>query len=135
MGAARSTSELHTRVRETILRWIKTTGITQDQVAKAIARSPMWLSRYLRGYYDTDLDTLDRLARVFNHSLAALLSVPDDPQERELISAYREAPPSGRKALLLIAAEIRRAGEAYAAAQARARERSLPPRRPDDPPE
>ena len=77
--------------------WIASTGVTQSALAERIGRNQAWMSRYLAGEFAADLETLQKMARAFNHSLAALLESPTDPDEAKLIEAYRAlSPPRAR---------------------------------------
>jgi transcriptional regulator with XRE-family HTH domain len=80
------------RVREKIKAWIASTGVTQAALAERIGRNQAWMSRYLGGEFAADLETLHKMARAFNHSLAALLDAPTDPIEAKLIEAFRALP-------------------------------------------
>lgn len=82
--------------RTQIKRWMKATGVTQEVLAARIGRNQVWLSRYLKGEYDTDLTTLDQMARVFDHPLTALLSLPTDPAEGQILTWYRAIRPEQR---------------------------------------
>jgi transcriptional regulator with XRE-family HTH domain len=95
--------------RKQIRHWIEGTGITQATLADRIGRNQAWMSRYLKGEFDADLTTLDQMARVFNHTVAALLNVPDDPEVAQLVSHYRACRPEARAWLSSIAAEMSRA--------------------------
>jgi transcriptional regulator with XRE-family HTH domain len=86
--------------RARIKTWITTTGITQTFLAEQIGENQAWMSRYLSGEFNADLDRLEKIAKVFSHTVAALLDSPADPQEKELIDAYRALPPSARALVL-----------------------------------
>jgi transcriptional regulator with XRE-family HTH domain len=75
--------------RGQIRKWIQSTGITQTNLAERIGRNQAWMSRYLAGDYDADLETLQKIALVFGHSLSTMLELPKDPEEAALLSAYR----------------------------------------------
>jgi transcriptional regulator with XRE-family HTH domain len=75
--------------RGQIRKWIQSTGITQTNLAERIGRNQAWMSRYLAGDYDADLETLQKMALVFGHSLSTMLELPKDPEEAALLSAYR----------------------------------------------
>lgn len=82
--------------RERIKAWIASTGVTQGNLAERIGRNQAWMSRYLAAEYDTDLETLQKMARVFGHSLTALLESPTDPDESKLLNAFRALRPEAR---------------------------------------
>lgn len=84
-------------VRIQIRQWIDSTGITQVALAERIGRNQAWMSRYLKGEFDTDLETLEAMTRVFGHTLAAALNVPDEPDEAGLVTKYRAATPEQRR--------------------------------------
>jgi transcriptional regulator with XRE-family HTH domain len=94
--------------RAQIKHWIVSSGTTQAHVCAEIGRNQPWLSRYLSGEIDADLDTLAQIAKVFEHSLFALLSVPSDPEDAVLIRMYRAMRPEGRRAFLGIGREMTR---------------------------
>lgn len=75
--------------RERVRRWLRGAGMTQVTLADKIGRTQAWMSRYLDGEFDTDLDTLEKMAGAFDHTLAELLDVRPDDQERELLDAFR----------------------------------------------
>lgn len=94
--------------RARIKAWIESTGVTQTELAARIGRNQAWMSRYLAAEFDTDLETLQKIARVFGHSLTALLESPADPDEAALIAAYRACPPEARKLLLAMSLQLSR---------------------------
>jgi transcriptional regulator with XRE-family HTH domain len=73
------------RVRE----WLTATGTTQTALGERIGRTQAWMSRYLLGEFDADLTTLQKIAEVFGHSIAALLDAPSDPAEATLLNHFR----------------------------------------------
>lgn len=76
--------------REQIRVWIGSMGITQAQLAAQIGRNQAWLSRYINGDFDADLDTLQEIAAVFGHTLTTLLGYPSaDPEEAQILKLYR----------------------------------------------
>jgi predicted transcriptional regulator len=51
--------------RDRIKHWIVSTGVTQTELAARIGRTQAWMSRYLSGEFDADLETLqENRARV-----------------------------------------------------------------------
>lgn len=86
--------------RERIKTWITSTGITQTALAEHVGRKQAWMSRYLSAEFDADLETLQKIARVFGHSLNALLGTPTDPDESRVIDLFRALPPSARPVLI-----------------------------------
>jgi transcriptional regulator with XRE-family HTH domain len=80
---------LDEQARGQIKKWIESTGITQTTLSDRIGKNQAWTSRYLSGEFDADLETLQKIARVFGHSLTALLEIPADPEEAALVTAYR----------------------------------------------
>jgi transcriptional regulator with XRE-family HTH domain len=96
--------------RQQIRQWLRSTGTTQVSFAEQIDRNQEWVSRYLNGNFDADLTTLQRMAGVFNHTLATLFgSLPSDPDENALLRMFRGLRPEGRKALLSVLQEWTRA--------------------------
>lgn len=97
---------LQTLARTRIATWIKSTGRTQADVAREIGKKQNWLSRYLGGKTDADVDTLQQLAAVFGHSLASLLQVNADPDEGALIEAFRALRGSARPTAIAAVQEM-----------------------------
>jgi transcriptional regulator with XRE-family HTH domain len=100
---------LQQKARAQIRRWIASTGITQTALGDRIQRNQAWMSRYLGGDIDADLETLQQMAEVFNHSLISLLQLPADPEEAELIAAYRALRPESRALALTLLKDWSRA--------------------------
>ena len=82
--------------RNQIRKWILSTGITQVALAARVGRNQAWMSRYLGGAFDADLETLQKIAQVFGHTLTSMLEVPKDPEEAAIVSAYRALRPQAR---------------------------------------
>lgn len=101
---------LDDQIRAKIKAWVQTTGISQRLLAERIGRTQSWMSRYLGGEIAADLDTLARIAAVFQHSLSALLETPTDPREATLVELYRGLPADARQALLALLRAVARAG-------------------------
>jgi len=83
--------------RERIKRWVTEAGLRQKTFGKRIGKDQVWVSRYLAGKHNADLETLQRMAAVFHVTLDALLHEPDAsrapilaPVVRDL--AYQPAP-------------------------------------------
>lgn len=77
--------------RQRIVGWMATNRhITQMDVARAVGVSQSWVSQYKSGDVDADIDQLDAMARVFNHTLQELLDLRPDPKEQALIDAFRK---------------------------------------------
>lgn len=103
-----SSPSLQATARKKLNEWISATGITQTQICEQIGRNQPWLSRYLAGGIDADIDTLAQMAKVFEQSLYALLSIPADPEEAEVMRLYRALRPKGREAVLQMLREMTR---------------------------
>lgn len=88
---------LQDTARTQIKRWITSTGITQAAFGERIGRNQVWVSKYLKGEFDTDLETLHQMAQVFRHTLTQLLDFPSDPEEEALITLYRTLRPEARR--------------------------------------
>lgn len=58
-------------------------------MGQAIGRNQAWVSRYLGGDIDADLETLEQIARVFGHTLNELLDVQENAVEAEILDRYR----------------------------------------------
>jgi transcriptional regulator with XRE-family HTH domain len=83
--------------RDRIKHWIVSTGVTQTELAARIGRTQAWMSRYLSGEFDADLETLQKIARAFGHSIGALLDEPAaDPVEARVLHLYRSLPSHAR---------------------------------------
>lgn len=95
--------------RSRIQAWIKSTGITQTELSQRVGRNQAWMSRYLDAQFDADLETLQKMAKVFGHSLSALLDAPADPAEAALVSAYRALRPESRSIALSLFVDWSRA--------------------------
>jgi transcriptional regulator with XRE-family HTH domain len=87
-------------VRERVRTWIQSTGVKQTTLAPLIGKPQPWISRYLAGELDADLETLQALARIFGHSLTALFDAPADPGEAHVIDLYRALPEASRPILI-----------------------------------
>lgn len=86
--------------RRQIKRWLHATHLTQTQLAEQIGRNQAWMSRYLAGDYDADLETLRRIAAVFGHTLSTLLTMPTDPDDSEVVLLFRALNTEDRLTLL-----------------------------------
>lgn len=83
--------------RQRLVAWMEANRrITQAQIAAAVGVSQSWVSVYKSGGVDANIDQLDAMARVFNHTLYELLDLRPDPKERELVEAYRRLRPEAR---------------------------------------
>jgi len=83
--------------RQRITAWMAANPrITQATVAEAVGVSQSWVSLYKSGGVEADLDQLDAMARVYNHTIFEALDLRPDPKERELIDAYRQLRPEAR---------------------------------------
>lgn len=92
--------------RARIATWIEGSGMKQAKVAEAIGRNQVWVSRYLTGKTDADVDTLHQLAAVFGHSLASLLQTTPDPDEAAIIEAFRALRQSARPTAIAVLREM-----------------------------
>lgn len=87
--------------RHRITTWMATNPrITQATIAAAVGVSQSWVSLYKSGGVDADVDQLDAMARVFGHTLMELFDLRPDPNERELLDAYRKIPSESRSVAL-----------------------------------
>jgi len=91
--------------RNRIRYWLQSTEITQRDLCESIGQSQSWLSRYLHGKLDADVDILAKMAAAFGHSICALLTSPVDPAEAKLIEQYRAMPASSRTLLSAVLAD------------------------------
>ena len=99
---------LQQTARIQIRRWIASTGITQTLLGERIHRNQAWMSRYLGGDIDADVDTLQQIAEVFGHTLAQLLDIPTDPHEAQLLAEYRALRPEARVLVIRMLGEMTR---------------------------
>jgi transcriptional regulator with XRE-family HTH domain len=87
--------------RERVRRWLGPAGLTQGALGEKIGRNDSWVSRWLGNDFDADLDTMEKLAHAFDHSLFELLNQPvGTPIEREVIELFRAFTPEGRQIAL-----------------------------------
>jgi transcriptional regulator with XRE-family HTH domain len=99
---------LQDMARAQIKRWIISTGITQTTFGDRINRNQVWVSKYLKGEFDTDLETLQQMAQVFRHTLTQLLDFPSDPEEEAVITLYRALRPEARRIAFQVLQEMTR---------------------------
>lgn len=71
--------ELAIRLGRNIMRWRKTLGLTQDQVALQVEVEPETISRFERGVTLPSLTTLARLAGVLGATMTQLLEEKAPP--------------------------------------------------------
>lgn len=95
---------LDEQARATIKRWMHGTGATQAVLAARLRKTPGWVSRYLLGDFNADLETLRAIADAFGHPFMALfeepiapLGTPVDPLEARLVSEWRALPLDARE--------------------------------------
>lgn len=82
----------HALARTRIEKWRRAQGMSQTELAKRIGRRQSWLSRYLAGEFETDLNTLNMLATVLDRPLVALFEMQPqsaDPRLINLIELYK----------------------------------------------
>jgi transcriptional regulator with XRE-family HTH domain len=89
--------------RQRIRGWLSATSTTQAALADRIGKTPAWMSRYLLGEFNADLETLRAIAHVFSLSVSALFDSPSDPDDRLLLEAFHGLRPDGRQILLQLA--------------------------------
>lgn len=99
-GGSRNGAGLDDQARRRLERWRVSHGMTQAKLAEAIGKNQAWMSRYLSREFAADLDTLEKAAGVFGHSVAALLDAATAPDEQKIIDAYRALPPESRDLVL-----------------------------------
>jgi hypothetical protein len=98
--------DLDARARARIKQWLSTTRTTQVSLSRHINRTQAWTSRYLSGEFNADLATLDRMARCFGHTVAALFDVPTDPDEAILLAGYRSLSLKARAAMVALMRDL-----------------------------
>src|SRR5262245_26332720 len=79
--------------RDTIRAWMRRTGTSQEALGQRIGKTQAWVSRYLSGEIDVNLDGAVRIAGAFNQDLAALLALTAKKDELALLEGYRALPP------------------------------------------
>lgn len=102
---------LDQQARDRIKSWVDSTGVTQAELAERIGRNQAWMSRYLKGEFDADLTTLERMAATFGFNLSALLNLPSDPFEARIIEEIRALPPKARSILLEFLTHLRQTAQ------------------------
>lgn len=99
--------------RRRLKAWLAASGLTQEDLAKAIPdkkKKQNYVSRYLDGtIYKIELDTLAAMASVFGRTLCELLDTQPSNSEGELIELFRAMSPEGQAAFLGMAREMIRA--------------------------
>lgn len=88
--------------RDRVKKWLESHATTQAKLGEKIGRNQAWMSRYLSGGIAADLETLQRIAKTFGHSISALLDSPTDPEEIRVIEAYRAVPGEDRALALRV---------------------------------
>jgi len=96
---------LQQTARNRIRLWLSTTETTQQEFCERIGQNQSWLSRFLHGKLDADVDMLQKMATAFGHSICALLSSPTDPEEARLIDRYRALPERSREVAMQLLEE------------------------------
>jgi transcriptional regulator with XRE-family HTH domain len=97
-----SKPDLNAVARQTIKKWMRATGMTQKELADHLGVTQAWVSRYLRGRMEADLNRLRDIAEIFDNTIATMLLVPPDPGEREIVTMYRAADPAVRQAVRVL---------------------------------
>lgn len=78
------------QARRRIARWLAgNAAIDQTTLARAVNHRQSWVSQYLAGRQQADIDELDAMARCLGHSLTELLDCRENPQEQYLLDLYR----------------------------------------------
>lgn len=91
--------------RARIRAWFKGSGRTQADVAADIGRNQAWMSRYLDGEFDADLDTLQRFAVAFDNSLGGLLGFTPSEIDAEALDLIHALRPEARALALSLLRE------------------------------
>lgn len=82
--------------RDRLRLWLGASEKTQASLATEIGRNQAWMTRYLDGQFDADLDTLQRIAVAFENTLACLLSLPGETMDAEVLELFHALRPKGR---------------------------------------
>lgn len=75
--------------------------MTQAALGKAVGHHQNWVSRFVAGTQDADVDELAAMAAAFNHTITELLDARADPNEQRLLDAYRALPERKRTSACL----------------------------------
>jgi len=99
---------LDEQARERIKEWLQAWGYTQTELCARIGKNQAWMTRYLRGKFNADLETLQKIARAFGHpGINALFDLPElDDAERRLLEDVRALPVTGRSLVAQMAAQL-----------------------------
>jgi len=97
LGGMPPTPTLDQVARNRIRQWITATGMRQTSLADRIGKKQAWLSRYLAGEFDADLETLRKIALAFGHSITALLDLPVDPEASRVVDLHNALSPESRQ--------------------------------------
>ena len=100
---------LDSRARSRIKHWMSVSQITQVMLAERIGKDQSWLSRYLAGAHDADVQTLARLAAAFGNTLFTLLDIPPDPQDARVLEMFRALSPATQGVVLHLLESLTRA--------------------------
>ena len=83
--------------RQRLARWMGTNPkVTQRMVGEAVRHEQSWVSHYLSGAQQADVDEMDAMARVFGNTLTELLDLRANPKERDLLDAFYQIPAEKR---------------------------------------
>lgn len=92
---------LSERARARLIQWMDANpDISQTTIGRAVGHGQGWVSKYRQGTQEADIDELDGMARVFNHTLAELVDLRPDPNEQALLDRYRALPERRRRLML-----------------------------------
>lgn len=61
-------------LRREVKQWLAESGMKHTHFARRIGRTPVWVARYLGGQRDANLDTLEKIARIFGRDLGRALN-------------------------------------------------------------
>lgn len=104
--AKQQPASLDTVARQQVIAWLRGSGVTQADLASRIGRTQMWVSRYLKGEFNADMDTLAAIAATFGHQFTQLFRFPDDPGEAALIRVYRAMRPEARPRFIALGQDV-----------------------------
>src|SRR5262245_46159879 len=93
--------------RSRIKSWIETTHITQAELGARIGKDQPWVSTYLAGHIDADMETLRKIAEVFGHTFSTLFAQPTNPKFAKFFEDYLALPPRFQAHLEGMAADLR----------------------------
>jgi transcriptional regulator with XRE-family HTH domain len=86
------------QARSRLARWLAgSPTLDQKVLARAVQHQQSWVSQYLSGRQQADVDELEAMARALGHTLNELFDLRENPQEQLLVALYRALPEAKRE--------------------------------------